>query len=105
MIEYFVIITTVTIRIISYSFVQFFSKPENPLEEAVKFLIPLKNLVRNKIETHLLAFEIYFRKGLSSCWPDRATFLTLISLVLTICLHFSREVPPDVAVSKEGRSH
>lgn len=29
----------------------------------MKFLIPLKNLVRNKIETHLLAFEIYFRKG------------------------------------------
>lgn len=40
-----------------------FFKPENPLEEAVKFLIPLKNLVRNKIETHLLAFEIYYRKG------------------------------------------
>nr|XP_020466922.1 N-alpha-acetyltransferase 15, NatA auxiliary subunit-like [Monopterus albus] len=38
------------------------AKPENPLEEAVKFLIPLKNLVCNKIETHLLAFEIYFRK-------------------------------------------
>uniref|UniRef100_A0A8D3DV94 N-alpha-acetyltransferase 15, NatA auxiliary subunit a n=1 Tax=Scophthalmus maximus TaxID=52904 RepID=A0A8D3DV94_SCOMX len=38
------------------------TKPENPLDEAVKFLIPLKNLVRNKIETHLLAFEIYFRK-------------------------------------------
>uniref|UniRef100_A0AAQ5X8U3 N-alpha-acetyltransferase 15, NatA auxiliary subunit a n=1 Tax=Amphiprion ocellaris TaxID=80972 RepID=A0AAQ5X8U3_AMPOC len=38
------------------------AKPDNPLEEAVKFLIPLKNLVRNKIETHLLAFEIYFRK-------------------------------------------
>ncbi|XP_034545567.1 N-alpha-acetyltransferase 15, NatA auxiliary subunit-like [Notolabrus celidotus] len=38
------------------------SKPESPLEEAVKFLIPLKNLVRNQIETHLLAFEIYFRK-------------------------------------------
>ncbi|KAM9850274.1 N-alpha-acetyltransferase 15, NatA auxiliary subunit-like [Aulostomus maculatus] len=37
-------------------------KPENPLEEAVKFLMPLKNLVRNQIETHLLAFEIYFRK-------------------------------------------
>lgn len=29
----------------------------------MKFLIPLKNLVRNQIETHLLAFEIYFRKG------------------------------------------
>lgn len=37
---------------------------ENPLEEAVKFLIPLKHLVKDKIDTHLLAFEIYFRKGL-----------------------------------------
>ncbi|XP_069882783.1 N-alpha-acetyltransferase 16, NatA auxiliary subunit isoform X2 [Dipodomys merriami] len=36
---------------------------ENPLEEAIKFLIPLKNLVADNIETHLLAFEIYFRKG------------------------------------------
>uniref|UniRef100_A0A4W4DVI4 N(alpha)-acetyltransferase 15, NatA auxiliary subunit a n=1 Tax=Electrophorus electricus TaxID=8005 RepID=A0A4W4DVI4_ELEEL len=35
---------------------------ENPLEEAVKFLTPLKNLARNKIDTHLLAFEIYLRK-------------------------------------------
>ncbi|MGH0127013.1 UNVERIFIED_CONTAM: hypothetical protein FKN15_027873 [Acipenser sinensis] len=39
------------------------AKVENPLEEAIKFLTPLKNLVKNKIETHLLAFEIYFRKG------------------------------------------
>ncbi|KAL4640275.1 N-alpha-acetyltransferase 15, NatA auxiliary subunit isoform X1 [Arapaima gigas] len=38
------------------------AKVENPLEEAVKFLTPLKNLVKNKIDTHLLAFEIYFRK-------------------------------------------
>ena len=36
---------------------------ENPLEEAVKFLMPLKHLVKDKIDTHLLAFEIYFRKG------------------------------------------
>lgn len=36
---------------------------EAPLEEAIKFLTPLKNLVKNKIETHLFAFEIYFRKG------------------------------------------
>ncbi|MEQ2181460.1 hypothetical protein GOODEAATRI_011852 [Goodea atripinnis] len=35
---------------------------ESPLEEAVKFLTPLKHLVKDKIETHLLAFEIYFRK-------------------------------------------
>ncbi|XP_052010927.1 N-alpha-acetyltransferase 15, NatA auxiliary subunit-like [Xyrauchen texanus] len=38
------------------------AKVENPLEEAVKFLTPLKNLVKNKIDTHLLAFEIYCRK-------------------------------------------
>ena len=36
---------------------------ETPLEEAVKFLTPLRNLVKEEIETHLLAFEIYFRKG------------------------------------------
>lgn len=36
---------------------------ENPLEEAIKFLTPLKHLVKDKIDTHLLAFEIYFRKG------------------------------------------
>uniref|UniRef100_A0A0K8RSI2 N-alpha-acetyltransferase 16, NatA auxiliary subunit-like n=1 Tax=Crotalus horridus TaxID=35024 RepID=A0A0K8RSI2_CROHD len=36
---------------------------ENPLEEAIKFLIPLKSLVADNIDTHLLAFEIYFRKG------------------------------------------
>ncbi|KAG5833095.1 N-alpha-acetyltransferase 16, NatA auxiliary subunit-like [Anguilla rostrata] len=38
-------------------------KVENPLEEAIKFLTPLKNLVADCIDTHLLAFEIYFRKG------------------------------------------
>ncbi|XP_006003550.1 N-alpha-acetyltransferase 16, NatA auxiliary subunit isoform X2 [Latimeria chalumnae] len=36
---------------------------ENPLEEAIKFLTPLKTLVADRIDTHLLAFEIYFRKG------------------------------------------
>ncbi|XP_054829729.1 N-alpha-acetyltransferase 16, NatA auxiliary subunit [Eublepharis macularius] len=36
---------------------------DHPLEEAIKFLIPLKNLAADNIDTHLLAFEIYFRKG------------------------------------------
>lgn len=36
---------------------------EDPLEESIKFLTPLKSLVANNIDTHLLAFEIYFRKG------------------------------------------
>ncbi|ERE89088.1 N-alpha-acetyltransferase 16, NatA auxiliary subunit [Cricetulus griseus] len=35
---------------------------DNPLEEAIKFLIPLKTLAADNIYTHLLAFEIYFRK-------------------------------------------
>ncbi|XP_034354100.1 N-alpha-acetyltransferase 16, NatA auxiliary subunit isoform X1 [Arvicanthis niloticus] len=38
-------------------------KVDNPLEEAIKFLTPLKTLVADNIYTHLLAFEIYFRKG------------------------------------------
>ncbi|TNM86258.1 hypothetical protein fugu_008529 [Takifugu bimaculatus] len=48
-------------------------KVENPLEEAVKFLMPLKHLVKEKIDTHLLAFEIYFRKGGGgpACSPSR----------------------------------
>ncbi|XP_069496625.1 N-alpha-acetyltransferase 16, NatA auxiliary subunit isoform X2 [Ambystoma mexicanum] len=36
---------------------------EDPLEESIKFLTPLKCLVANNIDTHLLAFEIYSRKG------------------------------------------
>ncbi|XP_015792159.1 N-alpha-acetyltransferase 15, NatA auxiliary subunit [Tetranychus urticae] len=37
-------------------------RPENPLEEAIKFLKPLQLLVKNNISTHLMAFEIYYRK-------------------------------------------
>lgn len=37
--------------------------PENPLEEAVKFLKPLQDFSSCYIETHVMAFEIYFRKG------------------------------------------
>ncbi|XP_011499374.1 PREDICTED: N-alpha-acetyltransferase 15, NatA auxiliary subunit [Ceratosolen solmsi marchali] len=36
---------------------------EDPLEQAIKFLLPLQELAANKIETHLMAFEIYIRKG------------------------------------------
>lgn len=38
-------------------------RPEDALGEAVKFLKPLQLLARERIETHLLAFEIYHRKG------------------------------------------
>ncbi|KAM0724811.1 N-alpha-acetyltransferase 15, NatA auxiliary subunit [Formica fusca] len=36
---------------------------EDPLEQAIKFLHPLQELASNRIETHLMAFEIYIRKG------------------------------------------
>jgi peptide alpha-N-acetyltransferase len=38
-------------------------RPEKPLDEAIKFLTPLQILAKERIDTHLLAFEIYFRKG------------------------------------------
>lgn len=39
------------------------ARPDDPLEEAVKFLTPLLSLSTKNINTHLLAFEIYYRKG------------------------------------------
>ncbi|XP_012255757.2 N-alpha-acetyltransferase 15, NatA auxiliary subunit [Athalia rosae] len=38
-------------------------RTEDPLEQAVKFLQPLQELASDRIETHLMAFEIYYRKG------------------------------------------
>lgn len=35
---------------------------EKPLDEALKFLIPLQLLAKERIETHLMAFEIFYRK-------------------------------------------
>lgn len=37
-------------------------RPEDPLSEALKFLRPLQLLARERIDTHLLAFEIHFRR-------------------------------------------
>lgn len=38
-------------------------KCEKPLDEAIKFLTPLQLLAKERIDTHLMAFEIYYRKG------------------------------------------
>jgi len=38
-------------------------RPDDPLEEASRFLTPLQHLANKTINTHLLAFEIYYRKG------------------------------------------
>ena len=38
-------------------------RPEDPLAEAIKFLTPLQMLASECLNTHLLAFEIYYRKS------------------------------------------
>lgn len=38
------------------------ARVEDPLEQSIKFLKPLQLLASEKLETHLLAFEIYYRK-------------------------------------------
>lgn len=39
------------------------SRPEDPLAKAIEFLKPLQMLAKGLIETHLLTFEIYYRKN------------------------------------------
>ncbi|KAH7969410.1 hypothetical protein HPB52_017803 [Rhipicephalus sanguineus] len=39
------------------------ARTEEPLEQAIQFLRPLQQLGAQRLETHLLAFEIYFRKN------------------------------------------
>ncbi|CAN8032451.1 unnamed protein product, partial [Ixodes persulcatus] len=39
------------------------AQTEEPLEQAIQFLRPLQLLAAQRLETHLLAFEIYQRKG------------------------------------------
>lgn len=38
-------------------------RPEDALEKAIDFLKPLQTLAKDRIETHLLAFEVYSRKN------------------------------------------
>lgn len=38
-------------------------KTENPLEDVMRFLTPVKLFGRDLVEIHMLAFEVYFRKG------------------------------------------
>lgn len=38
-------------------------RTEEPLAEAIHFLKPLQSLAPQRIQTHLMAFEIYLRKG------------------------------------------
>ena len=48
------------------------ARTEEPLVEALRFLQPLQQLASKCLTTHILAFEIYFRKG-ENFLPPRAT--------------------------------
>lgn len=39
------------------------ARPDNPLEKGIEFLKPLQLLATDNIETHMLAFELYYRKN------------------------------------------
>lgn len=36
---------------------------DEPLEQAIHFLRPLQMLAKDKIQTHIFAYDIYSRKG------------------------------------------
>ncbi|XP_060532517.1 N-alpha-acetyltransferase 15, NatA auxiliary subunit [Cylas formicarius] len=38
------------------------ARVDDPLEQAIRFLQPLQTLAQDRIETHLMAFEVYYRK-------------------------------------------
>lgn len=38
-------------------------RTDEPLEKAIDFLKPLQQLAKERIDTHLLAFEVYYRKN------------------------------------------
>lgn len=65
--------------------------------------MPLKHLVKEKIDTHLLAFEIYFRKG-----EQRLLFLSCPPLFSQLKCFFSfsfREIHVNAAVSQTSLGH
>lgn len=65
-------------------FIVLFPQTKFPLEEAIKFLEPMKNLSPNNPMTHRLAFEIYYRKGkLFFCFRVRFSVLGFEALKST----------------------
>lgn len=39
------------------------ARPEHPLAKALDFLRPLQQLAKDHLDTHLMSFEVYYRKG------------------------------------------
>lgn len=72
--------------------------------------MPLKHLVKDKIETHLLAFEIYFRKGDFTSYFNHLIF-GLLFVFFPLLKHMYayrfaiRQVPADAPIYKESVHH
>ncbi|KAG0242048.1 N-alpha-acetyltransferase 16, NatA auxiliary subunit-like protein [Mortierella sp. GBAus27b] len=79
-----------------------YAKVADPLSEALKFLKPLQELAAERIETHLLGFEIYIRKN--------KLLLALRELLKSIKLDANNATLHEqlvrfaLAVQKEGNS-
>ena len=65
---------------------------EDPLGEAIKFLQPLQEFGSNYIDTHLLAFEVYLRKG-ARCLFGRALVNSRVN-TLSFCFDFAMAGKP-----------
>lgn len=55
---------------------------DDPLDQAVKFLQPLQTLCSDLLETHLMAYEIYSRKGTHTALHVKPKLSTLCTLLL-----------------------
>ena len=58
---------------------------EDPLGEAIKFLIPLQTMCRDNVKTHLLAYAIHSRRR--KYLPVYLYLLSLLSSYLSLPLY------------------
>lgn len=87
------------------------ARPDDPLEKAIEFLKPLQLLAKDCIETHLLAFEIYYRKNkllLMLQSIKRAQAIDANNAQLHYCIvRFSKmlkSVPENVALNEHVKN-
>lgn len=50
----------------------------DPLEQAIRFLVPLQTLASDNIQSHIFAYEIYSRKG------ERHMTIAAVNVIVTI---------------------
>lgn len=85
------------------------ARPEDPLEKAIEFLKPLQLLAKDCIETHLLAFEIYYRKNkllLMLQSIKRAQAIDATNAQLHLCIvRFAKVLKTAISQNAELNEH